>query len=159
MAHRVGNPREEFQGLTVLGHALAALGRLDEAAASYQQAAALRRQVEPDTVPVGPLAGLARTEMARGRPDTALAVVRELLDAGQLFERHAFDEPGLGALVAWEVLTAAGEHEAADDVLRQARSRLDERASRLDDEDRSRFLQDVPAHRRLVELFAERNVG
>jgi class 3 adenylate cyclase/predicted ATPase len=159
MAHRVGNPREEFQGLTVLAHALFALGRLDEAADVYEQAITLRHQVEPDDVPVGLLAALARTDLARGRTDEALAGVREVLASGRLADRHSFDEPGLAAVVAHDVLTAVGDHAGAAEVLERARELLDERMGRLDEEDRSRFVNDVPAHRRLHELLAQRQAG
>jgi class 3 adenylate cyclase/tetratricopeptide (TPR) repeat protein len=154
LAHRVDNPREEFQGLTVLGHALFATGRLDEAAAAYERALTLRQQVEPDDTAVAVLAGLARVDLARGRLDEALARVRQVLASGRLVDRHSFDEPGMAALVAYEVLAAAGDEEGAADVLRRAGDLLEERSARLDDDDRSRFLNDVPAHRRLTELLA-----
>ncbi|MGZ8260431.1 MAG: ATP-binding protein, partial [Caldimonas sp.] len=63
----------------VCGHALAALGRFDEAEERYRASVALFREIGRSTMPNEPLAGLARVALARGDVAAALAAVDEIV--------------------------------------------------------------------------------
>jgi tetratricopeptide (TPR) repeat protein len=139
----------------VLGHALAGLGHLAEAADAYHQGLTLRRKWGQHHLAVEPLAGLARVAMAQSDPAGAVAHVGEILD--YLCDHPALEctlEPLRIYLTCYRVLQANGDGRAGE-ILDAAYHLLQERAARIDDPDlRRSYLENVPAHREIVAAFA-----
>jgi predicted ATPase len=134
--------------LTFLGHALAGLGRLDEAADAYRQALSLRREMDSQTYTMESLAGLARVALAQEEAGDALNHVKEIL---VYLETH----PGLEGtiepirvyLTCYQVLRA-NEDPRAEEVLERGHHLLQEIARKIDDEAlRRSYLENVTAHR------------
>ena len=79
ITQEIGDRLNQGYACTNLGHALASVGRLDDALASYRQALALRRELEQDNLAAEPLAGLARVSRAQGSLTLALGHVEKIL--------------------------------------------------------------------------------
>ncbi len=141
--------------LTLLGHALAGLEYLTEAARVYEEALALRQELEQPNLATEPTAGLARISLARGDLHQAQAWVEEIL--GYLAD-HTLDgteEPFLVYLTCYRVLCASDDPRAKD-VLATAYHLLQERVSRIGDERlRCSFLENVTAHREILSEWAQ----
>ena len=137
--------------IMLLGDAQRTLGRLGDAADSYQQALSIFRETGRAKVPLELSAGLALVAAALGQPDDALAHVARV-EAGIA----AGDDPNAAPGLLWAchtVLAAAGSPRASE-VLLRAHSMLTERAERLDEVDRASFLGNVPAHRAIAAACA-----
>ncbi|MDH4138506.1 MAG: tetratricopeptide repeat protein, partial [Anaerolineae bacterium] len=163
IAQELGNRYIQGYALTNLGHALVGLGRLDEAAHAYQQALALRRELGQHHLAMEPLAGLARVSLAQGNLSQAQAQVEEVL--GHL-ETHTpstgpsatsghglegTDEPFRVYLTCYRVLRA-NQDPRAQAILNTGYSLLQEQATKISDEElRRSFLENVAAHREIVE--------
>jgi adenylate cyclase len=142
--------------LTRLGHALTALRELAEAAAAYQEALDLRRQMGQRHLAPEPLAGLARVALAQGGLAQAGTYVDEILahlETGAPGSGHPLDgtdEPICIYLTCYRVLRANSDPRAKQ-VLEEAHSLLQERAAEIDDDDlRHSYLENVTANRELV---------
>jgi tetratricopeptide (TPR) repeat protein len=142
--------------LFALGHALAGLGRLAEAAEAYAQALAAWREGGRLHLTPDPLAGLARVALAQGEHERALAHVGEIL--AHLEDRPALEgtvEPVRVYLTCYRVLCALGDPRA-EGVLDAGYELLQERGAMIEDEDlRRSFLENVPHHRELVAEWEE----
>jgi len=144
---------------TSLGRALAGLGHLAEATRAYEQALDLRRQLDQPVLAAEPLAGLARVFLAQGELVQAQARVEEILHHLEGGTLDGTDEPFLVYLSCYRVLRASGDTRAQE-VLRTAHCLLQERAARIgDQETRCSFLQNVAAHREIVEEYERANIG
>jgi len=134
----------------VLGHALAGLGSLTEAADAYRQALTTRREF----LVAEPTAGLARVALAQGDLAGAQAHVDGILD--YMADRPALEgtkEPLRIYLTCYRVLSANGDRRAAE-ILDTAYRLLQERAATIEDENlRRSYLENVPAHREIVALW------
>lgn len=149
--HRTfGHRYRQAFALVRLGHALAALGELSEAAAAYQEALDLRREMGQRHLAPEPLAGLARVALARDDPEAALAYVEEILRHLETGSVDGTDEPLRIYLTCCRVLKAHNDLRA-EEVLEEAHNLLQERAAKIGDEElRRSFLENVAAHRELV---------
>ncbi len=97
----------------------------------------------------GPLAVLARAELALGRPEEAEAAARRAL----AFLTGGSNYAPLARLFAAEVLFARGHGDEARAILADARSRLVTEAARIRDPAmRASFLERVPEHARTLAL-------
>lgn len=98
------------------------------------------------------LAQHARVQLDRGRVGEARETVTTLMEA--ISSLGPLQEEGEQIqLVRAETLLALGEHETGLAVLREARERIEAKASRIrDPEIRSRYLERVPANARVLEL-------
>ncbi len=124
--------------------------RFEEAVVAALAAAQLARAT-PQHLPYA-LAVAARGHLGAGRTDEALAVIRDavdpvlagmVVDEGEAFIRLAYVES----------LEVAGEHDRARLSLRQAHTRLVDRAARIRDPAwRRSFLERVPENARTIEL-------
>jgi tetratricopeptide (TPR) repeat protein len=162
---RTGYDYRTATDLTRLGHALAALGETHEAAAAYQEALDLRREMGQRHLAPEPLAGLARVALGQENPKRALAYVHEILchlatggpSTGSGCNIDGTDEPLRIYLTCYHVLHTNTDPRA-DEILQAAHSLLQERAAKIDDEElRRSYRENVTAHREIVELFSIRN--
>jgi hypothetical protein len=102
-----------------------------------------------------PLAGLARACLGQGEVAQAQVHVEEILEHLDLEGNtlDGTDEPFRVYLTCYRVLCANGDPRA-EDILDTAHRLLQERASKIDDEElRHSFLENVPYHREIVAEF------
>ena len=153
MKRRQGHREAEAETLLWLGHALSGLGRIDEALDAYRASLAIRDDLGQTALALGARAGMARAELARGETAAALSLVDPILahlDAGGSLDGTW--EPLRIHLTCVDVLEAADDGRR-DRALARAAAELEERAARVTDAgDRRTLLEDVPWHRRIVEL-------
>ena len=150
LADRLGDRDLQAALANVSGHALAALGRLDEAEERYCASAALFREIGRTTMPYEPLAGLARVALARGDLAAARATVDEIVahfDAGGSVD--GTEDPLWIHLTCHDVLALAGAPRARE-FLERGHALLQQRSAALDAGERAAFLGNVPTHRRIV---------
>ncbi|MEJ2737945.1 MAG: tetratricopeptide repeat protein, partial [Anaerolineae bacterium] len=154
IARAVGDRRAEGLAWTGLGHVLLGLGRLDKARAAYQKSIALRRELGQTHLVAEPLTGLARICLERGETGRAQVHVEEILahiESGGALEGAI--SPFQMYLTCTHAL-AAGRDSRASAVLATAHDLLQERAVKITDKEQRRsFLENVAAHRELVQTF------
>jgi tetratricopeptide (TPR) repeat protein len=157
----------QANALMHLGHALAAEAesspqpRLwEQAAAAYEQALQIRRDLGQPHLAIDALAGLAHVARLAGRPDQARAYVDEILAYRQprLTEgRHGLEdsgEPFRVLLVCTQILDGQQDPRAGE-ILETAHRCLQQEANRIGDEDlRRSFLEGVAAHRQIVAAYS-----
>jgi tetratricopeptide (TPR) repeat protein len=141
--------------LLPLGHALAGLGQLAEAAAAYRDALEIWRKLGLSHSAAEPLAGLARVALAQGDPAEAQARVEEILKELERGPLVDILEPFRVYLTCYRVLHANGDRRA-EEILCTAHSLLQEQAANIDDEAlRHSFLESVAAHRDIIAAWSE----
>ncbi len=151
IAQEIGERYCEGLSLTFWGHALAGLGQLADAWQSYQQALILWDKVGPPIMAMDPLAGLARLYLAQNDLSQAQAQAEVILPRLEDQTLAGLYEPLLVYLTCYRVLHANHDRRAKR-VLRNALARLQERAARIEDEElRRSYLENVAAHRELLE--------
>jgi tetratricopeptide (TPR) repeat protein len=151
---KLQSPYWHAWSLTVLGHVLCEQGEPGEAGQVYQQALAIRRQLNQPSLALEPLAGLARVALAQANLAEAMAHCEEILayleQGGTL---DGADEPLRVLLTAVQALQAAGDRRAAA-TLDQAHTRLVDQAARIRDEpSRKSYLENVPWHNEILRLW------
>jgi tetratricopeptide (TPR) repeat protein len=156
LAGELGDRWVQGFALTHLGHALASLGRLDEAIESYKRALGLRREAGAANLVAETQAGLARVALAAQDLPAALGYVEEILsflesdqaDGGRALRGN--EEPLRIYLTCYKVLAANGDPRA-DEVLAAARGELEAQAGRIPDEETRRsFLEKVAVHKEIA---------
>jgi tetratricopeptide (TPR) repeat protein len=149
-AREIGDRPVQGRALTYLGHAYMALGRLEEAADVYQQAAMLRTDLGELHLSMDPLVGLAAATYRAGQTEAAR---HHLEMALHFIENNALDgadDPLRIYMTCYELLQA-NQDQRGRDILEQAYAMLQERAARISDPNlQHAFLEYVPYHRRLV---------
>jgi len=147
LARETGDPSAEAWALTYLGHCHLAAAKKEAAAAAYEEALAIRRELRQEALATEPAAGAAAVRLAQGDPDGALACLEEILPLLDGRPLEGTDDPLRVYLTAYRVLDAAGDPRAAT-ILQSAVDILQAQAERIPDEDvRRSFLQRNPAHR------------
>jgi tetratricopeptide (TPR) repeat protein len=142
--------------LTLLGHALAGLGQLAEAADAFRRALTLQRDLGQHNEATECLAGLAHVALNQGDTAQAHDYIEELLEHLKMNTLHGAEEPFLVYLTCCQVLQALQDPRAFD-VLQSAHSLLQEEAAKIDDEElRCSFLENVKVHREIVAAYQER---
>jgi DNA-binding SARP family transcriptional activator/predicted ATPase len=150
IARTTGLRREERLAVRLLGHALLALGELPAALAAYQHAADLDEVLGFQHLRVETATDLARVALAQGNTARAEAYTAAILPHLEHGALAGLKEPALAYLAGYQVLHEAGDTRA-DVVLAAGYAFLQERAERFADEERrSRYLGNLPAHRELV---------
>lgn len=135
------------------GHALLELGYPDQAEVCYHQAFDLRHELGEHHLALEALAGLVRLAIYTGNIPSASRQAQELYQAIQNAPIDGMVEPFRCYLTAYQAIHAAGDTQQAAQVLQTARQKLHERAAKiLDPELRRSFLENVSAHRQLLEL-------
>jgi tetratricopeptide (TPR) repeat protein len=148
------------EGLIWLGHAWVGMGQPENAIPLYNKSLTIRRELDQPHLAMGVLAGLARAELARGDPSGAQGhvgqIVNYLDEGGSL---HGTWEPFRIYLTCYQVLIQL-EDRRAERILEEACSVLQERADRIpDEEDKRRFLEEVPWHRELMVEWQSRRAS
>jgi DNA-binding SARP family transcriptional activator/predicted ATPase len=152
-ARETGEQSGEGYALALLGHAEMGLGHLDESIAAYQQAIDLQRELGEDYFAIESLAGLARASAARGDSHVAQTCVEQILEYLETKTLDNTDEPFRVYLTCYRILKA-GEDPRAAEILNTAYDLLQEHAAKIThDELRRSFLENVTAHREIVEAF------
>jgi len=149
----IGDLPGQAYALTVLGHALAGLGQLAEAANAYQDALEIRRTLGQYNLAMESLAGLARVSLAQRELAQAQAQVEQILAHLQTGDLRGTEEPFRVYLTCYRVLCATGDPRAQE-TLDTAHHLLQEWAARISDAAMSHsFLENVAAHREIVQEF------
>jgi DNA-binding SARP family transcriptional activator len=135
---------------TESGHVHLASQRPAEAATAYRQALTMRREMGERNLAMEPLAGLARLAHVQGDAPRAQEHVEEVLDHLRTATLDGTEEPFHVYWTCYRVLQAAQDPRAGG-LLTAACSLLHERAATIEDEElRRSYLEDVPAHRKLL---------
>jgi predicted ATPase/DNA-binding SARP family transcriptional activator len=141
--------------LLAVADALGSLGRWSEAHERVAEAVEIGRACRMEHATVAALARLARCALALGDTTAALAAAEHILAGPPIRSLPQPFFPLRVALECYEALRAGGDPRAAE-VLRAAHTRLRELAARIADPDRRRsFLEDVVAHRAILEAVGD----
>lgn len=156
IAGETGDRTGEAWALTTLGHIQFEMGDLEAAKTNYQQALEIRQALKQPNLTTEPLAGLARIASQRGDWQAAQERVAEILaylDGGGSLS--GTEEPLRVLLTCCRVLTSAGDSQAQK-ILEEAYALLMERADKILDEDlRARFLENIPAHKEVMDAWRD----
>ena len=156
LSQELGVRQSEAAAWTALARLHKSKGELQEAIDAYQRGLEIHRELGADNMVVEDLAGLAGLALAQGRPAQAGDLVEEVLS-------YAEQQPIVGTsgdrfeiyLTCYQVLRAL-EDARAGEVLGTAHRLLEEQASRISDRAlRRSYLENVPAHRAIVQEFAK----
>jgi predicted ATPase/Tfp pilus assembly protein PilF len=154
MAEEIGHQTMQAAMWMKVGHALAGLERLEEATMAYGESVALRRALDEGNMATEPLAGLARVCLARGDPGQAQSYVEDILShLGSGGTLDGTISPFQVYLTSYHVLDANQDLRAWE-ILAEGYQLLQGRAAKITDEKlRHSFLENVAAHRELVQAF------
>jgi class 3 adenylate cyclase/tetratricopeptide (TPR) repeat protein len=159
VALEIGDRNTQGAALIFVGHALAGLGKLDEADAAYVEAIELRTTLGQDTQTAEAQAGRVRVALARGDIPSTLALIEPLLPQLVGSGLAGAFEPLSVFLTCYQALAAAGDPRATQ-VLAAGHAALLAQAASIDDETTRRgFLDQVAIHRELRALIAGLNGG
>ncbi len=143
------------EGYLAMGHACYHLGQPDAAQTAYEQARQIWAVSARPFRTVEPLAGLAAVALAQGTLPQAAAYVAQILPHTATEEYAGMYERFWVDLVCYETLRRVGDSRA-EAVLATAVHALQDKAQKIaDPATRSLFLQNFPAHQRLLALHQE----
>jgi tetratricopeptide (TPR) repeat protein len=149
-----GHFRTRRLALRLLGHALFALGEYIDAGVAYWDARELEQRIENPSLEVDTLAGLARVAHAQGKTDLAAEHVASILNTLAVRGAGGVEEPVRVYLTCHAVLRARRDPHA-DAVLVAGHALLMERAAQfVDEEERRMFVEELPAHRELLQEWS-----
>lgn len=150
-ARDTGDRSSEAWALLYLGHTLYELKNLEASAQAYQDGYSIRRSLNQPNLETETLAGLARVALANGDGSLAEKHIQSILtylEQGGTLE--GTDEPIRVYLTCYQVLQNTNNPRALP-ILETAYNLLQDRASKIDDEDmRLTFLEMVPYHREIL---------
>jgi hypothetical protein len=137
--------------LTVIGHALARLVRLEEAVDAYRQAVDIRRALGEQHLVADVLAGLIEVALQQADPVTAHSYAGEVLAQAEATHLEGAVEPLRIYTACYQALRVS-DHSRASEVLAAARLWLDEQAARIGNAtQRETFLAAYSERRRELE--------
>ena len=154
VAQHLKDPDLQASLLCTRGHAHAALGQADAAAACYRESVTIYHEIGRPTMPPEPIAGLARLALARDSIVEAMHLAADIVahfDAGRTVD--GTEDPMWIYLTCHQVLAAAASPRAAE-FLNRAHELLMQRAEPLAPAERETFLGNVPSHREIVAAWA-----
>ena len=154
LARRVKAPDLEANALDVLGDAQLALGRFDDAVASYEASLALFRQLGRAMMSPLPLSKLAKTASKRGHVDVAMEHVTHIVahvDAIQPLDRS------VASAIYFECFNvmAAARHSRAHEFLELAYDEVLKQGQQLEPMERAMFLKNVATNAAILEAAAQ----
>ena len=148
----VGYTRQEARILTWRGHVLIALGRLAEAATSFQQALVHHQQMQQLNYSMEPLAGLAEVAQLEGNHAEALGLVETII---RHLNEHTLDrtEDTLRVYLACFDVLHTNQDPRAQNLLELAHEQLQARVASIDSEERRQKFWDAPSHRKVMDAM------
>jgi class 3 adenylate cyclase/tetratricopeptide (TPR) repeat protein len=156
LASLTQNRSSEAWAHTYRGHALAQVGRLDQASSAFRAALAIRQELGQHILSAEPGAGLARIALQQKGPQAALLYIEPFIaqvEAGSPLE--GTDEPVRVYLTCYQILHALEDRRAAP-ILDLAHQMLQKRALNIKDEAlRLSFLDSIPYHREVLSAWGE----
>ncbi len=156
IAQDIDDRRGQGWLLDCLGHALTGLGQLDQAADAYEQALAVRRELNQPHLVTESQAGLARLALIQDKNDRAQEYVEAVLTYLKSHNLNGTSEPFRVYLTCYHILQV-NDDPRAHDILTTAHDLLQKRAARIEDDAlRRSFLENVSAHRRIIAAYRER---
>ena len=151
LADESGDPDVRGYAYLYQGHALAGAGKWDEATAVYQQAVAIRQQLEQTNLSLEPMAGIVNLSLAQGTPEKAAVEAEIILEHLQKDPTlSGTNEPFSVHLTMIQYLQVR-QDERQTAVSQHAYALLKERAEKISNPAmRDSFLQNVAAHREII---------
>ncbi|MCA9976738.1 MAG: hypothetical protein KC413_13340, partial [Anaerolineales bacterium] len=156
IARELGDRSTAAFALTHLGHAHLGLAETAVARTAYQQAYEIRTELGESALALESLAGLARTYPPASAE--ALAHTTAILTYLQENNLTGSEQPLRIYLTCYQILHAHQDARAPS-LLQNAQQLLNDRANHIGDPVvRQSFLENVPTHRALRDLIADRDV-
>ncbi len=138
--------------LTSLGGSLAALKKWEEAEAAYCRALPMWVEMKQPHRAIDTRTGLLKIELTKGNMVKAVAFAHEILAQFSNHSIYGILSP-FGAYLACVQALQAANDPRVDEVLREAQTRLQETAVKIQDPSlRNSYLQNVAAHQELLAL-------
>ena len=160
LAQETGNRAVEAYALAYLAALHAQTGDWDAARRDYQTAIEINTELKAAPAAVEATAGLARVALAQSQAAEALQHARACLAHIAAKGVEGIEFPFEVYLACYDVLRATGEQAEAERALAQAHALLMRRADAISDPQlRESMLNNVAAHRRIIEEFVGRNAG
>ncbi len=154
ISRQINDRENEAYALSGMGLNYEQLGKLDEAASSYQTALAIHNEIGATTLAIFDHAGLARIRLAQNNNRQAQKHITTVADWVQAGNAQKFWDPWIIYQSSYRVLMALGQTETADAILNEAHAVLHQRAKEISDEQlRDRFLTRVAANRELEQTW------
>jgi tetratricopeptide (TPR) repeat protein len=159
----IGDRHSESYSLTYLGHALADLGNLEEAAGVYRQARQLRLELGNESLSIDNLAGLARVALAKGNQEQAVEHTKAIITWLDEHGSEGVEYPLQVQLTCYNVLRREtngilSDGERANALLAKAHTALLEKAATIgDDSLKRKFLENVKTNREIMGAWALQN--
>lgn len=139
--------------LTHLGDAQVALGNLDTAVATYQEALALRQAVQEDHLKIDTMAGLANAYQHQNKLEEARQLVNDILAYINAKSTDGVNRPSNMYWVCYQILEKTDDPRATA-VLTAAHAYLNSYAATIEDDTyREQFWNNVEANRLIKEAF------
>jgi tetratricopeptide (TPR) repeat protein len=156
----VGGVDDPAKCLLSIGRVQISLGRLSEAAKSFQRAKDSLRESEQPFLVLKTIVGFADVALAQGdlqqaqdHAEEILVYLKENLPDG------SFRDPFRVYLTCYQVLQACNDPRAAA-ILTKAHDVLQEQAKKIDDDQSRRsFLENITIHREIVAAYRELNAA
>lgn len=153
IAHDLGDRITEAYAYTHLADGLVGLSRLEEAAAAYKQALAIREELGETSPMVDAQAGLAQVARLQGDVAGALALVEAMLPVVESGQVSVSEQPLRVYLTCYETLMAVGDGRASA-ILACAYDLLQKQAAQLADAaTRRTFLAGVAVHQAIMTAY------
>ncbi len=139
--------------LYYLGCTLTGLHKFQEAVEVFEDAIVLRQDLGQDSRVLDNLAGLANLKYIQEKSFDAMEEVENILTTIDVHGIEGAEFPLVVYLTCYQVLEA-NQDPRADEILQTAYNLLQERSAKIDDETlRHSFLENVPAHREIVQAY------
>jgi class 3 adenylate cyclase/predicted ATPase len=161
ISRAIGDRENEAYALSGLGFNHEQLGRLDAAASNYQAALTIHREIGAATLTIFDQTGLARIALTQNKVETAreyITPVTEWILAGNA---QKFWDPWVIYQSTYQVLDALGESDTARNILDEAHTVLQQRATEISNQELRRcFSERVKVNREIEQAWqATRSQG
>lgn len=155
MAHELYGQADQADALVILGFVREQVPDLVAATRAYQQALDRYVSLELHHKAAEALAGLARVALQQGDGPIAQCYIDRILPMIKAQGPLGLDEPFLIYLTCYQVLAANDEPQASA-LLQLGYDRLQSYSSKIEDPSlQQSFLQNVPVHRHLSEVYQQ----
>jgi class 3 adenylate cyclase/tetratricopeptide (TPR) repeat protein len=149
------NPWIESGIQNLLGHTMIGLGNPQEAEKAFQEALEIRHDWGRSYLVIDPMAGLAQIALVQGDLTRASGYVEDILDnRDTVLKTEIFDDLITNRidLTCYEILEANNDPRARD-LLNTIHDKLVNQAAKLPLENREGFIENIPWHQQVIELW------